>query len=133
MTGEDEFYVFDRTEQVQPWQSFEVFSIHPLKRGIPVEATVDDVTEGEPDVGWDTLRLEYPMATLPPECVDVCVDKIEQIAARLELEIEFKGRKLASGELRQELRSIVSEIVDLLGASPGDETLAILIEDAYPR
>lgn len=125
----DDFYQLLRREPPEPWQSSSVVSIQVLLAGTEVYETEEDVDDGISGV-WDELRLEYLMATLPREYIDILIAEIDAISREFQLQIVyFEEKRTSSG-----LSSRLNQIADRLSSdwdAPGSEILRILIEQKY--
>jgi hypothetical protein len=119
---EDDFYLMDRPDVAEPWQSITVMSIDVLDEGA-----------GDADgLPWVALEVSYLMATLPASFIATCVGECESLAGRFDLRMEFGGEAVSPGQLGEVLRKIAGKLTEEFDG-PGSELLAILIEQSYGR
>ena len=128
--SEDDFYFLDRPDTPKPWQSISVMTVDVFNRGSTVHETEEDIAEYPGQ--WDELRVDYPLATLPPFLFETCVAECEALAVRFGLQMELGGDFITSGQLRSTLMKIADDLTAELD-EPGSETLRILIEQSYSR
>jgi hypothetical protein len=114
----------DRKGNMPPWQHKSVVEVKILKDG----KEVFDL-----DAHWNVLNLEYLLAWLPAECIDVFVDCVFQVARWLGSPATHRGVQVTERELRDSLNGFCRELEDRVGESVGSEGLAILIQSTYPR
>lgn len=118
-------YSFDRPDKHPRWQS-EAF------------ASVDLTLNGEradAQDGADTIRVSYPLATVPSTFIGPYVELVYTLADRLDgVPVHYDGRPITAPELTVELERMVTELMTEWGEEPGSQTLVMMIESQYgPR
>ena len=120
---DDVFLLRRPRREVRPWQS---------DAATEVEILADGAETYDADAGWDTVRLVYPLATVPADLIALFVDTASAIAARLGLPLRHRGAVVSAAELRETLTAIAATLASGPGA-PGSEELAIEIAARYAR
>jgi hypothetical protein len=129
--SEDDFYVFERDDDIQPWQSEELLTIDIRCDDKEVYETEEDIEENKGTV-WDKLIVSYLMATMPIESIDSLIERIAEIQEKFNLNIVFQDKVLSLESLKKKINRIASELETTI-AAPGSEELAILIDEKYSR
>ena len=126
--AEDDFYFLDRPDAPKPWQAISVMTIDVLFRGSMIKDLEEecDAEAGE----WDTLRIEYLMASLPTQFIEDCAKECEAIASRFGLQIKLGNAVLERGQLQSRLQKIADNLASEVD-EPGSEALGILIAQLY--
>ncbi|MCW7537019.1 hypothetical protein OOT46_04015 [Aquabacterium sp. A7-Y] len=122
-TLHDDVFSLDRKGRVPPWQHSAVAEVKVLNRGEEIF---------EQDGEWDQADLEYLFAFLPSECQEKFLDAVDRISECLGLPPHHQGRGVDRADLKSQFEHCLKDL-EQLGEVPGSETLAILIQDTYPR
>ncbi len=129
--SEDDFYVFERDDDSQPWQSEELLTIDIKCDDKEIYETEGDIEEDGGTV-WDRIVVSYLMATMPIESIDSLLEKVAEIQEKFNLDIVFQDKILSLENLEKNMKRIANELEATI-APQGSEELAILIEEKYNR
>jgi hypothetical protein len=84
------------------------------------------------DAEWDSVRLNYHLATLPRNTIPTFVNAAAELAGHLDLPLEFRSETVAPEELHAALNGYADQLAASVG-EPGSKDVRILIESTYPR
>lgn len=127
--SEDDFYFFERDDDIQPWQSEELLSIDIKCDDKEIYETEGDIEEGGGTV-WDKIVVSYLMATMPIESIGRLIERIAEIQEKFNLDIVLQDKIISLEHLEKNLKRIANEL-EIKIAPPGSEELAILIDEKY--
>lgn len=120
---DEDVFAIDRPGKLPLWQSRSIVAVYVLH---------GDREIYDEHAQWDRIKLRYLLATLPPEALDVFVEKTASVAEQLRLSMLYRGRMVTKEELRAKLESCQQELRESAGA-PGSKEVAAAIEMTYPR
>jgi|GEM_PF-5268725 len=79
------------------------------------------------------LEFYYLFASLPYEFAAQFIDIVFETSKQLNLPPHYKDRIVTKEELVQEFETCRLDLLNETGCDPGDESLALLIANSYPR
>lgn len=129
--SEDDFYFLKRKAKVLPWETRTLVTVDVQLNSSAVYETEEDVEEGS-STAWNSLNLDYLMASMPRDCIDLFVEEVQQLSLQFGLQIQFNSESVEASSLRAALNRIADELEEYFGGA-GSEELAILIEQEYSR
>ncbi|KQV49767.1 hypothetical protein [Duganella sp. Root336D2] len=123
--SEDDFYYLVRKGRVPTWQTDTIATVELKLSGTPIYETEEDVEEGI-STCWNSLEVEYLMASLPRECIDSFVEEVTQLSAHFDLKLQFEQALTDPHSIRGAFNRIADRLERDFGGA-GSEELAILI------
>lgn len=123
-TLHEDVFSLDRSDDVAAWQSDSI---------VEVQLVFNERETFNLKGKWNSIRLQYYLATLPVELGSIFLDTVHKIAQALNLPMRFRGEVVSVEQLRAIFDRYSKELVNDLGESPGSEGLAIMIHEAYHR
>ncbi|WP_154668141.1 hypothetical protein [Pseudoduganella violaceinigra] len=129
--SEDDFYYLKRKGRIPPWQTDAIVTVDIRLNSSAIYETEEDVEEGS-STAWNSLKLDYLMASLPRECIELFLEEVEQISNCFGLEVKFELAEVDVPSLRASL-NVIADSLDRDFGGAGSEELAILIAQEYAR
>lgn len=121
---DDDVFTLPRTDRGRPrWQSDAIAYVTVLR---------GDEELYEDDGEWDVVRLDYHLATLPRHFIWPFSASAAELAAHLNLPLEFRGAEVSPEQLRVRLMEYAEEVAAHFG-EPGSKDVRMFIEATYPR
>jgi hypothetical protein len=121
----DDIISLDRKGIIPPWQHSSIVSVEFQLDGEEVFGFED----GE----WNIILLKYLFASLPFDLSETFIQVVKEIGEEFKIIPYFHGKETDAQALRKSFLEINSEIMAKTGEAPGSESLAILIQNTYPR
>jgi hypothetical protein len=122
-TEEDDFFFLPRQDGCYPWQSNDIVTV--------------DFFDGDRQVDCDGVcdraHFNYLFASLPAAHIATFVSTLGWFRGVLGGELEHRSEMLDPDGVRSKFDGYIRDLLDEVNEQPGSESLAILIQDSYPR
>lgn len=120
---EDDFFFLPRQDGQHPWQSEDIVTA--------------DFFDGDQQVDCegicDRVHFSYLFASLPATHIATFISTLGWFRGALGGELEHRSEKLDPDGVRSKFDGYLRDLIDEIYEQPGSESLAILIQDSYPR
>lgn len=92
----------------------------------------DNKIDSSENSRWNKLEVSYLLASLPKSHISVFCGYLSKMSHFLDLKIFYKNEETNPSTIEEIFFRFAVELVESYG-EPGSETLAIFIQDTYPR
>jgi hypothetical protein len=122
-TEYDDFFTLLRTGSCPPWQTESIVTAEFFLG----ESQVDF------EASCDRVGFDYLLASLPGEFIPMFLGAVQRFHGAFGGELWHRDERVDASRLRELFDSYVRDIDTELAEQPGNELLAILIHQSYPR
>ena len=110
-------YSFDRAEKGPIWQSQSLAYVDTFKD--------EQVVDAQESV--DTLKLEYPLATLTSDYIEKFAELMTKVAQAFNTTPLLNGEPITANGFIEHCDELVTDLMETWGEEPGSEVLVIMM------